>query len=45
MVIGMVAMIMLRTLHHDLRRYNEMELSEESQQEESGWKLIHAVVV
>lgn len=41
---GMVAMIMMRTLHRDLRRYNEIDLSEESQQEETGWKLIHGEV-
>lgn len=41
---GMVAMIMMRTLHRDLRRYNEIELSEEEQQEETGWKLIHGEV-
>lgn len=36
-------MIMLRTLNQDLRRYNDVEISDETQQEESGWKLIHAV--
>jgi transmembrane 9 superfamily protein 2/4 len=41
---GMVAMIMVRTLHRDLRRYNEIEMTEEAQQEESGWKLIHSEV-
>lgn len=41
---GMVALIMTRTLHRDLRRYNEVEMSEEMQQEETGWKLIHGEV-
>jgi transmembrane 9 superfamily protein 2/4 len=40
---GMVAMIMMRTLHADLRRYQEMENSEEAQ-EETGWKLVHGDV-
>lgn len=40
---GMVAMIMLRTLHADLRRYREMETQEEVQ-EETGWKLVHGDV-
>lgn len=37
----MVAMIMMRTLHRDLKRYNEVDPNEENQQEETGWKLIH----
>lgn len=41
---GMIAMIMMRTLHRDLMRYNEMDESEESQQEETGWKLIYSEV-
>jgi len=40
---GMVAMIMMRTLHADFRRYREMETSEEAQ-EETGWKLVHGDV-
>ncbi len=40
---GMVAMIMMRTLHADLRRYREMENSEDTQ-EETGWKLVHGDV-
>eukprot|EP01087_Luapelamoeba_hula_P024812 TRINITY_DN957_c0_g1_i1.p1 TRINITY_DN957_c0_g1~~TRINITY_DN957_c0_g1_i1.p1 ORF type:complete len:645 (-),score=84.12 TRINITY_DN957_c0_g1_i1:59-1993(-) len=40
---GMVAMIMMRTLHADLRRYREMQDSEEAQ-EETGWKLVHGDV-
>jgi len=39
---GMLAMIMLRTLHRDLRRYND-ETKEEAA-EESGWKLVHGDV-
>eukprot|EP00474_Spongospora_subterranea_P008744 CRZ09202.1 hypothetical protein [Spongospora subterranea] len=41
---GMVAMIMMRTLHRDFRRYNELEQDEETQQEEIGWKLVHGDV-
>lgn len=40
---GMVAMIMMRTLHADFRRYREMETQEEAQ-EETGWKLVHGDV-
>ena len=40
---GMLAMIMTKTLHRDLRRYNDMESKEEAQ-EESGWKLVHGDV-
>eukprot|EP01100_Stratorugosa_tubuloviscum_P000651 TRINITY_DN1143_c0_g2_i1.p1 TRINITY_DN1143_c0_g2~~TRINITY_DN1143_c0_g2_i1.p1 ORF type:complete len:630 (-),score=245.86 TRINITY_DN1143_c0_g2_i1:107-1996(-) len=40
---GMVAMIMMRTLHADLKRYKEMETLEEAQ-EETGWKLVHGDV-
>ncbi|XP_030578811.1 transmembrane 9 superfamily member 2-like [Archocentrus centrarchus] len=36
---GMVAMIMLRTLHKDIARYNQMD-SVEDAQEEFGWKLV-----
>jgi len=35
---GMMAMIMMRTLHADFRRYNQ-ETNEEV--EETGWKLVH----
>jgi len=39
---GMVAMIMLRILHRDLTRYNELDQSEEMREvrEETGWKLV-----
>ena len=40
---GVVAMIMLRTLHKDISTYNEMQTLEEAQ-EESGWKLVHGDV-
>lgn len=40
---GVVAMIMLRTLHKDIANYNEMQTIEEAQ-EESGWKLVHGDV-
>ena len=40
---GIVAMIMMRTLHKDLQRYNRVPTDEEKaeEREESGWKLIH----
>lgn len=39
---GMVAMIMMRILHKDLTRYNEVDQSEEAREvrEETGWKLV-----
>ncbi|KAK3605598.1 hypothetical protein CHS0354_005902 [Potamilus streckersoni] len=40
---GMVAMIMLRTLHKDIARYNQMDSSDDAQ-EEFGWKLVHGDV-
>ena len=40
---GMLAMIMMRTLHRDLSRYNDAD-SKEEVQEESGWKLVHGDV-
>jgi len=40
---AMVAMIVTRTLHRDLLRYNSPEEREEAQ-EETGWKLIHGDV-
>ncbi|XP_036380116.1 transmembrane 9 superfamily member 2-like [Megalops cyprinoides] len=39
---GMVAMIMLRTLHKDISRYNQVD--QEEAQEESGWKQVHGDV-
>eukprot|EP01105_Mastigella_eilhardi_P023224 TRINITY_DN581_c0_g1_i1.p1 TRINITY_DN581_c0_g1~~TRINITY_DN581_c0_g1_i1.p1 ORF type:complete len:686 (-),score=219.84 TRINITY_DN581_c0_g1_i1:116-1963(-) len=39
---GMVAMIMIRTLHADFRKYSSKEV--ESEAEETGWKLLHADV-
>ncbi|XP_032993150.1 transmembrane 9 superfamily member 2-like [Lacerta agilis] len=40
---GMVAMILLRTLHKDIARYNQIDSSEDAQ-EEFGWKLVHGDV-
>lgn len=40
---GMVAMILLRTLHKDIARYNQIECGEDAQ-EEFGWKLVHGDV-
>eukprot|EP00916_Digyalum_oweni_P019784 GHVL01033026.1.p1 GENE.GHVL01033026.1~~GHVL01033026.1.p1 ORF type:complete len:418 (+),score=33.72 GHVL01033026.1:195-1448(+) len=40
---GMVAMILLRTLHRDIERYNEFASADEAQ-EERGWKLVHGDV-
>lgn len=39
---GMVAMIMMRTLHRDISNYNQLETVEEAQ-EETGWKLVSTV--
>ena len=39
---GMVAMIMMRTLHRDISNYNQLETVEEAQ-EETGWKLVSVV--
>ncbi len=41
---GMVAMILMRALHKDLRRYNETQEDLEQNQEETGWKLVHGDV-
>ena len=43
---GMVAMIMMRTLHKDLTRYNRVPTEEEKAEdrEETGWKLVHGDV-
>lgn len=40
---GMVAMIMMRTLHKDFNKYNDVE-NEDEAQEETGWKLVHGDV-
>ncbi|KAF0306198.1 Transmembrane 9 superfamily member 2 [Amphibalanus amphitrite] len=40
---GMVAMILLRTLHKDIARYNQIESGDDTQ-EEFGWKLVHGDV-
>ncbi len=39
---GMVAMIMMRTLHRDFNRYNAIEAAEEVE-EETGWKLVRGL--
>uniref|UniRef100_A0A8B9H0U7 Transmembrane 9 superfamily member n=1 Tax=Astyanax mexicanus TaxID=7994 RepID=A0A8B9H0U7_ASTMX len=42
---GMVAMIMLRTLHRDIAKYNQVDqVQSEEAQEESGWKQVHGDV-
>ncbi|KAK0407239.1 hypothetical protein QR680_019097 [Steinernema hermaphroditum] len=40
---GMVGMILMRTLHRDIARYNQLE-NDEDAQEEFGWKLVHGDV-
>jgi transmembrane 9 superfamily protein 2/4 len=40
---GMVAMILLRTLHRDITKYNEIATAEEKL-EDTGWKLVHGDV-
>lgn len=40
---ALVAMIMLRTVHRDIAKYNEI-VSEEEAAEETGWKLVHGDV-
>merc|ERR1712056_113189 len=37
---AMVAMILLRTLHRDITKYNELATADEAA-EETGWKLVH----
>jgi len=40
---GMIGVILVRTLHKDIARYNTAEQAEEAQ-EEFGWKLVHGDV-
>jgi transmembrane 9 superfamily protein 2/4 len=40
---GLVAMILLRTVHRDVVKYNELATQEEIE-EETGWKLVHGDV-
>lgn len=40
---GMVAMIILRTLHKDIARYNQIDAGDDIK-EEFGWKLVHGDV-
>jgi transmembrane 9 superfamily protein 2/4 len=39
----MVAMILIRALHKDISRYNNIEAAEDAQ-EDFGWKLVHGDV-
>ena len=39
----MVAMILIRTLHKDITRYNHIDFNDDIQ-EEFGWKLVHGDV-
>ena len=39
----MVGMLLLRTVHKDISRYNQVDLSEEPV-DDSGWKLVHGEV-
>lgn len=41
---GMVAMILLRTIHKDLVKYNNSNNGEDVGEEEFGWKLVHGDV-
>lgn len=43
MLVGMVAMILYRTISKDISRYQAVDLSEEVQ-EDYGWKLVHGEV-
>ncbi|KAI8618917.1 endosomal P24A protein [Chytriomyces sp. MP71] len=40
---GMVGMILVRALHKDIARYNQLD-SQEDPQEDFGWKLVHGDV-
>lgn len=40
---GVIAVILLRTLHRDILKYNELATAEDAA-EETGWKLVHADV-
>lgn len=40
---GMVAMILIKTLHKDIAKYNELSSADEVA-EETGWKLVHGDV-
>lgn len=41
---GMVGVILVRTLHKDIARYNNIQEAPEDAQEEFGWKLVHGDV-
>lgn len=40
---GMIAVIILRTIHRDITKYNELASAEDAA-EETGWKLVHGDV-
>ncbi|ODV90222.1 hypothetical protein CANCADRAFT_1952 [Tortispora caseinolytica NRRL Y-17796] len=42
-LLGMVGVVLLRTLHKDISHYNELDLDSGSQ-EETGWKLVYGDV-
>ncbi|ESN98841.1 hypothetical protein HELRODRAFT_186484 [Helobdella robusta] len=44
MLSGMVAIILLRTLHKDIARYNSLNEKQKDEEEEFGWKLVHGDV-
>lgn len=39
----MVGMVLLRTIHRDISRYNAVDIDEDVQ-EDFGWKLVHGEV-
>ncbi|KAG5437029.1 hypothetical protein PCANB_001305 [Pneumocystis canis] len=43
-LIGMVIVVLARTLHKDIMRYNSDFFDQEELQEDSGWKLVHGDV-
>ena len=40
---GMIATILVRTVHRDIARYNQIE-TDDDLEEEIGWKLVHGDV-
>jgi transmembrane 9 superfamily protein 2/4 len=41
---GMVGVVLLRTVNKDISHFNAIDLSEDTVQEDTGWKLLHAEV-
>jgi transmembrane 9 superfamily protein 2/4 len=41
---GMVAVVLTRTVNKDISHFNAIDLSEDTVQEDTGWKLLHAEV-